>query len=144
MIRLSAHFTLDELTVSQEASRRGIDNTPPPQALAALHITAQGLEAVRVRLGCAPIIVSSGYRSLEVNRVIGGSKTSQHITGQAADFIAPAFGNPTEVASALRDSGVEYDQLILEFTRWVHISFASKPRHMALIIDTNGTRPMWA
>jgi zinc D-Ala-D-Ala carboxypeptidase len=70
--------------------------------------------------------------------------TSQHMTGQAADFISPGFGSPAEIAAALRDSGIEYDQLILEFGRWVHISFAPKPRHMALIIDAEGTRPMWA
>jgi zinc D-Ala-D-Ala carboxypeptidase len=142
--KLSAHFTLDEMTVSQEAARRGIDNTPPAEALAALRVTAQALEAVRVRLGCAPIIVSSGYRCPELNRIVRGSKDSQHMMGQAVDFICPAFGNPTEIAAALRDSGIEYDQLILEFGRWVHISFVPRPRYMALIIDTYGTRPMWA
>ena len=144
MTRLSAHFSLDEFTTSQTAARRSIDNTPSPDVMQALKNTAQGLEAVRVRLGCAPIIVTSGYRSPRLNRAIGGSKNSQHMTGQAADFIAPAFGNPSEVVAALRDSGIEYDQLILEFGRWVHISFAPKPRHMALIIDAEGTRPMWA
>ena len=75
---------------------------------------------------------------------MSASKTSQHMTGQAADIIVPRFGNPTEVAAALRDSGIEYDQLILEFGRWVHVSFGPKPRHQALIIDRAGTRPMWA
>ncbi len=142
-MNLSPHFTLAEMTVSQEAARRGLDNTPPPDIVEALRRTCLGLEAVRVRLGCAPIIVSSGYRSPAVNAAVGGSKSSQHMTGQAADIICPAFGGPTEVAAALRDSGIEYDQLILEFGRWVHISFAPKPRRQALIIDRAGTRPMW-
>jgi zinc D-Ala-D-Ala carboxypeptidase len=143
MTQLSPHFSLAEFTTSQEAARRGLDNTPPPAVIEALKLTAQGLEAVRVRLGCAPIIVSSGYRSPVVNAAVGGSKTSQHMTGQAADIICPGFGAPAQVAAALRDSGIAYDQLILEFGRWVHISFAPKPRHMALIIDRDGTRPMW-
>lgn len=143
-MNLSPHFTLAEMTVSQEAARRGIDNTPPPAVIDALKKTAQGLEAVRVRLGCAPIIVSSGYRSGALNAAIGGAKYSQHMTGQAADFLCPGFGSPVEVAAALRDSGIEYDQLILEFGRWVHISFAPNPRRQALIIDRAGTRPMWA
>ena len=143
MTQLSAHFTLDEMTVSQEAARRGIDNTPPPAIIEALRKTAQGLEAARVRLGGAPIVVSSGYRCPALNTAIGGSKTSQHMTGQAVDIICPRFGGPAEVAAALRDSGIEYDQLILEYGRWVHLSFSDKPRHMALIIDKAGTRPLW-
>lgn len=141
-MNLSAHFTLAEMIVSQEAARRGIDNAPPPDVVERLRRTAQGLEAVRVRLGCAPIIVSSGYRCHELNAAIGGSRTSQHMTGEAADIICPRFGGPVEVAYALRDSGIEYDQLILEFGRWVHISFTDHPRHQALIIDRAGTRPM--
>jgi hypothetical protein len=101
------------------------------------------LEAVRVRLGCAPVLISSGYRSPAVNAAVGGSRNSQHMTGQAADFTAPRFGSPAEVVAALVDSGVEYDQLILEFGRWVHISFADQPRHQALTIDSMGTRPLF-
>lgn len=142
-MQLSPHFTLDEMTVSQEAARRGIDNTAPLPIVKALMKTAQGLEAVRVRLGCAPVYISSGYRCPELNAAIGGSKSSQHMRGEAADFICPRFGGPPEVAAALRDSGIEYDQLILEFNRWVHISFADNPRRQALIIDRAGTRPMW-
>ena len=143
-MRLSSHFTLDEFTASQTAARRGIDNTPPAEVMPALIKTAQGMEAVRVRLGGAPISISSGYRSPELNAAIGGSKTSQHTKGEAADFICPRFGSPTEVVYALRDSGIEFDQLILEFGRWVHISFAAKPRHMVLEIDAKGTRPLGA
>jgi zinc D-Ala-D-Ala carboxypeptidase len=143
-MNLSAHFTLAEFTDSQTAARQGIDNTPPADVVERLKRTAQGLEAVRVRLGCAPIVISSGYRSPALNAAIGGSKNSQHMTGEAADFTCPRFGSPTEVAAALKDSGIEYDQLILEFGRWVHISFSDKPRHHALVIDRNGTRPLFA
>lgn len=139
---LSPHFTLDELTTSQTAERLGLDNTPDADALAALKRTCLGLEAVRVRLGGAPIIISSGYRSLEVNAAVGGSAASQHTRGEAADFISPGFGNPRAIVDALADSEVPYDQLILEFGRWVHISFSHRPRHHALVIDRTGTRPL--
>ena len=143
-MNLSPHFTMAEFVVSDTAARRGIDNDPPAELLHALKRTAQGLEAVRVRLGGAPIIVTSGYRSPALNAAVGGQPSSQHTRGEAADFIAPRFGSPTEVAAALRDSGVDYDQLILEFGRWVHISFSQAPRHQALVIDARGTRPMFA
>lgn len=142
-MNLSAHFSLAEFTTSQEAARRGIDNTPPAEVMPALIRTAQGLEAVRVRLGGAPITISSGYRCEALNKAIGGAPGSQHIKGQAADIICPRFGAPGDVAAALRDAGIEYDQLILEFGRWVHVSFAPQPRHQALIIDRAGSRPMW-
>ena len=142
-MNLSPHFTLAEFVVSDTAARRGIENDPPADLLHALKRTAQGMEAVRVRLGGAPIIISSGYRCPALNAAVGGQPSSQHTRGEAADFIAPRFGSPTEVAAALRDSGVDYDQLILEFGRWVHISFSQAPRHQALVIDARGTRPMF-
>lgn len=141
-MNLSPHFTLAEMTVSDTAARHGLNNEPPESVMPALMKTALGLEAVRIRLGCAPIIVTSGYRSAAVNAAVGGQRNSQHILGEAADFIAPRFGAPWDVGIALRDGGIEYDQLIVEFGRWVHISFSKNPRHMALQIDRNGTRPM--
>ena len=139
---LSTHFTLDELTASQTAARLGIDNTPPPEVLARLAHTAQGLEAVRIRLG-APVIVSSGFRCLALNRAVGSGDTSAHVTGDAADFICPGFGGPLTVVGALKDAGIAFDQLIVEFDRWVHISFAPALRHQLLRIDTRGTRPLY-
>lgn len=139
---LTPHFTLEELTASQEAARRGIDNTPPDSVMPALQRTAEGLEAIRVRLGMAPVHVSSGYRCLALNRVLGSRDTSQHVLGEAADFTAPRFGPPAAVVAALRGSGIGYDQLILEFGRWVHVSFSDKPRLQVLEIDRNGTRPL--
>lgn len=139
-MNLSPHFTLAEMTVSEVAARRGIPNEPTPEALEALYRTATGLEAVRAVLG-KPIIVTSGYRSPAVNRLVGGQPSSQHLRGEAADFICPAFGTPAEVVDALVKSAVQYDQCILEFGRWVHISFAPAFRRQALIIDQNGTRP---
>ena len=82
---ITPHFTFDEMTVSQLAARDGFDNTPPPEARANLLLLCCALEQVRA-LFDAPIIVSSGYRSEKVNRLIGGAVSSQHVQGLAADF----------------------------------------------------------
>ena len=140
-MNLSPHFTLEELTDSQTAVRRGIDNTPSPAVLASLKRTALGLEDVRARLG-VPILISSGYRSPALNAAIGGATGSQHMAGQAADFTAPQFGSPRAVVDALADSAVQYDQLIVEFGRWVHISFSDKPRRQAFAIDSGGAKAL--
>jgi len=140
-MNLSPHFTLAEMTVSQTAARKGLDNTPSEAVIAKLRKTAQGLEGVRVVLGGAPIIISSGYRSPAVNSAVGGARKSQHLTGEAVDFTAPRFGSVVEVFNAIKSSGIKYDQLIQEFGSWAHLSFSDTPRGQALIIDRNGTRP---
>lgn len=128
-----SHFTLEELTRSQTAIRKGIDNTPPPDIEAVLMDTIQGLERVRRVLG-HPVIVSSGYRSPKLNVAVGGSKNSQHCKGEAVDFTCPGFGTPEEICHELvaHADEINFDQLILEFGRWVHISFAENPRGSVL------------
>jgi hypothetical protein len=133
-MKLSEHFTLEELTFSQEAARRGLNNDPPPRIVENLTFLAARLEEVRALLQ-APMVVSSGYRSPAVNDAVGGSATSQHRFGLAADFCAPVFGDPFEVATAIAASPIQVDQLILEFGRWVHVSFVrNNPRRQALSI----------
>lgn len=139
-MNLSPHFTLAELTASQTAARKGLDNTPPPAVLANLKLTALGLEGVRMLLG-APISISSGYRSPAVNKAVGGAANSQHLTGQAVDFICPGFGKPEAVVRTIIASGMKFDQIIHEFDSWVHLSFSDKPRMQALTIDRKGARP---
>ena len=118
---LSTHFTLEELTISQEAVRAGIDNTPPAAARANLVRLAQTLEQIRTLLGDKSIHISSGFRCEALNTRIGGSPTSVHCKGLAADFIAPAFGTPFEIATRIAASDLAFDQLIHEFGRWVHV-----------------------
>lgn len=125
-MRLTEHFTLEELIHSEIAMRRGLDNTPPADVAENLKSLAHGLEQVRGLLGCA-MVISSGYRSAELNAAVGSSLTSAHRTGFAADFVAPAFGSPKDVAKAIRDSGIKFDQLIQEGA-WVHISFDPRMR----------------
>ncbi len=137
-MNLSEHFTLAEMTASQTAARWGINNTPNDATIENLKKTADMLEEVR-EICNAPINISSGYRSLELNRKIGGSMTSQHCKGLAADFTVK--GVPLDVVMELIiTSHIDYDQLIHEFDSWIHISTADKPRKQALRIDRNGTR----
>ena len=121
-MHLTAHFTYEELIASDIALRRGLDNTPAPEEVSNLVKLARGLEQVRSLLG-HPMDVRSGYRSKAVNDAVGSSDNSHHRLGLAADFVCPGFGPPKEVCKAIRDSDIEYNQLIYEGT-WVHISFA--------------------
>jgi uncharacterized protein YcbK (DUF882 family) len=138
-MQLSEHFTLEELTASDIASRRGLNNSPSGEVVLNLKKLATALETIRKAID-KPITITSGYRSAEVNAWIGGSKTSQHCKGQAADIKVSGM-TPHEVVEAIIKSGLHYDQLIREFDAWTHISISDTPRKMALIIDKKGTRP---
>jgi zinc D-Ala-D-Ala carboxypeptidase len=130
MTRLTDHFTLEELTQSETAARRRIDNTPSSTIVENLTRTAQTLEQVRTLLGARPVQVSSGYRSPALNAAVGGAASSAHMTGLAADFICPGFGSPLEICRKIAASNITFDQLIQEGT-WVHIGLApagQKPR----------------
>ena len=131
---LTLHFTLAELTHSQTADRLGIDNTPSAEIIDNLTRTAQTLERVRVLLGSRPIIVSSGYRSPDLNRVVKGARASAHLFGLAADFICPGYGTPLQICKAIAASNIDFDQIIQEGT-WVHLGLAKageKPRRQVL------------
>ena len=138
---LSPNFSLSEFTESQTAARLGLDNDPPAEMYETLKATARCMEDIRDLLGGKPILVSSAYRSPEVNKAVGGSANSQHTKGEAVDFTCPKFGTPRDIVAKIKDSPLLWDQLILEFDRWVHISFSSRNRRQTLIIDRNGTRP---
>ncbi len=118
------YFTIEELTRSDTAARRGLDNTPTPAALRKLHeLTEAVLDPLRQAWG-RPIHVNSGYRSPAVNKAVGGAANSQHTLGEAADITAgsPALNKELyELAVRLR---LPYDQLIDERGyRWLHISY---------------------
>jgi hypothetical protein len=132
-MRLTPNFSLEQLTYSETAERERIDNTPAPEIVENLRLLAQGLEQVRMLIGL-PLEISSGYRCPELNMHVGGAKTSQHTKGQAADFTCDEFGPPVEIIKAIRDSDIEFDQCILEYAKWVHISFSAAPRGKVLTI----------
>ena len=129
-MKLSKNFSLKELTYSQTAVRNGISNLPNEEQLVALTALCQRvLQPVRDKFGT--ISVSSGLRAEALNSLIGGSKTSDHCHGRAADFEvrSESVSNP-ELAGYIRDN-LEFKQLILEFynkdegpnSGWVHCSF---------------------
>ena len=120
-MRLTRHFTLEELCASEFAARNGIDNTPPPAVVANLKRLAEMLEKVRELLK-KPIHISSGFRCPELNARIGGAKTSAHLEGRAADFICPEFGTPYVVAKKIAATRLAFDQMIHEYGRWVHLA----------------------
>lgn len=123
-MQLSKHFSLAEATFSSTAISKGIDNKPNPVQLNQMIHTAGKMELVREILGNLPIPISSWLRVFEVNKAVGGSPTSDHMTGASVDFKCPRFGTPREIAKLLSEhkETLGYDQLILEPT-WVHISF---------------------
>lgn len=129
---LSPHFTLEELMVTDKP----LDNSPPNNILEILRTTAFYMEQVREVLGNVSITVTSGYRSPEVNKAVGGAKTSAHLLGYAIDFIASGH-TPYTIANVLARSNIKFDQLIYEGT-WVHISFDPKMRREVLTAHRNG------
>jgi len=141
MTKLTEHFTLEELTVTDH---REFDNTPNDAEKANLERLALFLEQVKEVLGGKPIMVNSAFRCKAVNDAVGSKDSSQHRVGTACDFRVPSM-TPDEVVKAVIASGIGYDQLIREFDRWTHISVPSvaggNPRRQSLIIDRTGTRP---
>lgn len=142
-MNLSNHFTLEELTNSEYATRKGIDNTPSPEVCANLQVLANGLERVRALIG-GPMRISSGYRSPKLNSAIGGATDSYHLRGLAADFTCPAYGSPKDIAECIADheDAIGFDKLIYEGT-WVHVQFPDAedaPRGDILTAHFNGGR----
>jgi len=128
-MKLTTNFSLHEFTKSQTATRHGIDNTPSMTNIINLKSLCEGvLQPVRNHF-MKPMIISSGFRCEELNTKIGGSKTSQHVLGQAADIEVLGFSN-VELSDWI-NANLDFDQLILEFynekegphSGWVHVSF---------------------
>lgn len=117
------HFTLTELTRSATARRLGIDNTPSPEAVAALtQLVDNVLDPLREAWG-APLYVTSGYRCPALNRAVGGVPHSQHILGQAADVTTGNIDGNRRLWQLLQSLKLPVDQVINEHGyRWLHIS----------------------
>jgi uncharacterized protein YcbK (DUF882 family) len=142
-MNLSEHFTLEELTRSEAADRNGWDNTPNEDEKVNLVRLAALLEQVKQAVGGKPVMVNSAFRSKAVNDAVGSKDTSQHRLGCAADIRVPGM-KPREVVEACIAAKVPFDQIILEFDSWTHISVpnthGADPRNSRLIIDKAGTR----
>ena len=128
-MKLTENFSLLELTKSQTAERKGIDNTPSPEHQENLKLLCEAvLQPVREHFGRV-VTVTSGYRSPELCTAIGSKITSQHARGEAADFEIFGVSNK-ELADYINET-LDYDQLILEFwnesdpnSGWVHCSYS--------------------
>ena len=131
-MKISANLTLKEVSKSLTATRRGIDNEPKGSHLTALINLANNVfQPIREHFG-KPIFVSSGYRSPELNKAIGGSKTSQHCKGEAIDIDNDSREYPSnaDIFWYIYDH-LEFDQMIWEFgddknPGWVHVSYKSE------------------
>lgn len=144
--RLTENFTVEELIASDTAKRLGLSNHPTPEHLQNMrYICERILEPVRAYFK-RPIIVNSSYRSVALNKAVGGVFTSQHLNGEAVDFEIPGIPNRT-VADWICDN-LDYDQVILEFyvegdasSGWVHASLTkSRPnRKQKLIAKKDGS-----
>ena len=130
-MKLSGHFSLAELTKSQTATRKGIDNKPTLDHIENLtELCTHVLEPTRRNFG-KPMVISSGYRSEELCEAIGSSKNSQHAKGEAADF--EMFGVDNKELVKYIKNNLVFDQLILEFynpddpsSGWVHCSYSKE------------------
>ena len=126
-MKLSKNFSLDELTASNTAIKKNIDNSASPTIVDALQeLVTNVLQPVREKFG--PVTITSGYRCDELNKAIGGSTTSDHSYGRAADFEVKGVDN--RVVAIWISENLPYKQLILEFyndgetnSGWIHCSY---------------------
>lgn len=127
-MNLTKNFSLEELVKSETALRKGMDNTPDATTINNLELLAINvLQAVRDHYGKG-VKVNSGYRSPDVNAAVGGSRTSDHCKGMAADIEIPGVPNH-ELATWIAEN-LKFTQVILEFytqgipdSGWVHVSY---------------------
>lgn len=116
------NFKISELIHSDKAILFNINNMPDINSLDnMLDLIVYCLQPIRDKLK-KPMIVTSGFRCGRLNDVVNGSKNSQHLYGQAVDFVVKGM-TPKQIVEFIKNSGVEFDQLINEFNEWVHISY---------------------
>jgi hypothetical protein len=123
-MNISSHFTWDEVTFSETASREGIDNSLPFELKQNALSQSELMEKVRELLG-QPIFITSWYRCDKLNSFLGSSVKSDHRLALACDFKSP-FGTPYQVCKKIESSNIDFGQLIHEFNSWTHISLGTK------------------
>ena len=116
------NFKISELIHSDTAVQHNINNMPDINSLdCMLELIVNCLQPIREKLG-KPMIITSGYRNSQVNKLVGGASNSGHTKGQAVDFVVNGM-TPAKVCEFIKNSGVEYDQCINEYNQWTHISY---------------------
>lgn len=143
-MKLSEHLDLSEVVRSESAKRKGISNMPTDQHIANFKVLAEKIfEPIRAHFRC-PIIISSGYRSKELNAAIGGSLTSQHCSGEAIDI--DMDGTPNGVTNKMVfdyiKNNLDFDQLIYEFGNsenpdWVHVSHETSGKQRKQVLKAS-------
>lgn len=131
MENLSKHFSYKEFTYSPTAVMKELDNTPTAEHLANGKLLCENiLEKLREKFG--PIKITSFYRGFRLNKAVGGSKTSQHCYGQAADFVVIGTKLSVVMDWIVNESNLPFDQVIYEDIQkdgeavWIHISYSKK------------------
>lgn len=116
------NFSISELCKSDKAIQHGIKNTPNlTQIDNMLNLIVYTLQPIR-ELFQKPVIISSGFRNAQLNKLVGGVSNSQHLEGKAADFTIPGE-TVSGIIFKIQTSNIEYDQVLNEYDKWVHISF---------------------
>ena len=122
---LSKWFSMSECIRSSKATLLNLNNYPPDEVIARLKVfLTKVMDPIRELFG-VPISPSSVYRSWPLNTAVGGSATSQHPEGEAADFNVPGL-SVREVMRRIIAAGIPFDQLIDEYGKWVHISYTER------------------
>lgn len=145
-MNVSPHFSWDELTRTGQTALQAANRAEAEQYRASLtRLAVELLEAIRAKFG--PVKINSAFRGPSVNAAVGGSKTSQHMRGEAADIVAPSVSVEELHRWICAESGLAFGQCILEksspskpFT-WVHVSLGTKRE--ALVYDGAGTYSKW-
>jgi len=131
---MTLNFKISELINSDTAVKHNINNMPDIRSLdCMLDLIYFLLQPLRDKLE-KPVIITSGYRNFQVNKLVGGAVNSQHTKGQAVDIVVNGF-TPQQLCSFIQKSGLEYDQLINEYNQWTHLSFVyGRNRRQCFII----------
>lgn len=142
-MNITRHFTSSEFSHSSTAIRLGLKNEIPFNLLPNALKVCRALETIRESYNL-PIIISSGYRSPELNKLIGGSSSSSHMTGEAVDFTIPGISN-VDICKEIPKILESFDQVIYEFgpQGWVHLGMGPLMRNELLTASKEGSKTVY-
>lgn len=130
MGKISKYFDWSEVTVSAKAASLGLNNVPSLAISKTCIVTASKMDVVREALN-SPVKVLSWYRTPEVNKAVGGATNSAHMLGYAIDCTSTIM-TPLKLCKFVVDMGIDFDQIIHEYGKWMHISFDPQNRKSLL------------